>query len=229
MLHAVFEPNVIVNSLEQEKIETAVFIPMMWHALLATPNVEKRDFRHFKLGVYAMAAMNNQSLDKVRSIFGCVMHLGSGQTEFAPMACLFRDKSAAKFGWHHTGDIGLIDNQGQLLFIDRIKDTIKSGGENVSSQKVEQALELLDGIERAAAFGVSHPHWGEAVCACIISATLSEVDIPHIEAHCKAQLGKFEVPKAIFICETLPVTGTGKVRKVELRAQYKDVFSALNE
>jgi len=286
VLHAVFEPNVIVNSLEQEKIGTAVFIPMMWHALLATPNVEKRDFRHFKLGVYAMAAMNNQSLDKVRSIFGCVMHLGSGQTEFAPMACLFRDKSAtefsegnywgvpvcmveqaivdtqgnelangevgeiawrgphvmsgyymnehateeaAKFGWHHTGDIGLIDNQGQLLFIDRIKDTIKSGGENVSSQKVEQALELLDGIERAAAFGVSHPHWGEAVCACIISATLSEVDIPHIEAHCKAQLGKFEIPKAIFICETLPVTGTGKVRKVELRAQYKDVFSALNE
>ncbi|GGZ79042.1 class I adenylate-forming enzyme family protein [Paraglaciecola chathamensis] len=281
VLHAAFDPNIIVDSLEQEKIETAVFMPMMWHALLATPNVEQRDFKHFKLGVYSMAAMNSRSLEKVRKTFGCVMHLGSGQTEFAPVACMYRDKTptefsegnywgepvctgeqaiidkqgnelpngeageivwrgpqvmsgyykneqataeAGKFGWHHTGDIGLIDNQGQLLFIDRIKDTIKSGGENVSSQKVEQALELLEGIERAAAFGVSHPHWGEAVCACIISATLNESDIPQIEAHCKAQLGQFEVPKAIFICETLPVTGTGKIRKVELRAQYKDLF-----
>ncbi|GAC18336.1 class I adenylate-forming enzyme family protein [Paraglaciecola arctica] len=282
VLHAAFEPSLIINSIEQEQIETAVLLPMMWNALLATPDIEKRDFRKFKTGVYAMAAMNRQSLDKVRQAFGCVMHLGSGQTEFAPLACMYRDNTltefaegnywgvpvctaeqaildefgnelpngevgeivwrgpqvmsgyyknpeasdeAVRFGWHHTGDLGLIDNQGQLLFIDRIKDTIKSGGENVSSQKVEQILESLEGVERAAAFGISHPHWGEAVCVCMIIQSGAEMDKAEIELHCKAHLGKFEVPKAIFFCDSLPVTGTGKVRKVELRDQYRDIFA----
>ena len=284
VLNAAFEPNLIINSIEQEKIETAVFLPMMWNALLATPDIEKRDFSEFKTGVYAMAAMNRQNLDKVREAFGCVMHLGSGQTEFAPLACMYRDKAltefdagnywgvpvctveqaimdefgnelangevgeivwrgpqvmsryfknpdasdeAIRFGWHHTGDLGLIDNEGQLLFIDRKKDTIKSGGENVSSQKVEQLLESFEGIERAAAFGVSHPHWGEAVCVCVITQSGAELDTPEIELFCKAHLGKFEVPKAIFICDSLPMTGTGKIRKVELRHQYSDTFATV--
>lgn len=282
VLHAAFEPNFIINSIEQEKIETAVFLPMMWNALLATPEIEKRDFSEFKTGIYAMATMNRQSLDKVREAFACVMHLGSGQTEFAPLACIYRDKTptefdegnywgvpvcmaeqaimdefgnelpngevgeivwrgpqvmscyfknpeasddAVRFGWHHTGDLGLIDSEGQLLFIDRIKDTIKSGGENVSSQKVEQLLETFEGIARAAAFGVSHPYWGEAVCACIITQPGAELDTAKIELFCKANLGKFEVPKAIFIRDSLPMTGTGKIRKVELRQQYRDTFA----
>ncbi|WJG08074.1 class I adenylate-forming enzyme family protein [Aliiglaciecola sp. LCG003] len=282
VLHAAFDPKVIVNSIEQEKIQTAAFLPMMWNALLATPDIDKRDFSHFKTGIYAMAAMNSQNLDKVRDTFGCEMHLGSGQTEFAPVACIYRDNTptefaegnywgvpvctaeqavidefgnelpngqvgeiawrgpqvmsgyyknpeasdeATGFGWHHTGDLGLIDSKGQLLFIDRKKDTIKSGGENVSSQKVEQILESFKGVERAASFGVSHPHWGEAVCACVIAQSEVELDVAEIELFCKTQLGKFEVPKAIFICQTLPMTGTGKIRKVELRHQYSDIFA----
>ncbi|WP_339768256.1 AMP-binding protein [uncultured Paraglaciecola sp.] len=284
VLHAAFEPNLIINSIEQEKIETAVFLPMMWNALLATPDIEKRDFSAFKTGVYAMAAMSSHNLNNVRQTFGCVMHLGSGQTEFAPLACMYRDKTptefdegnywgvpvctteqaimdefgnelphgqvgeivwrgaqvmrgyfknadatdeAVQFGWHHTGDLGLIDSKGQLLFIDRKKDTIKSGGENVSSQKVEQVLESFDGVERAAAFGVSHAHWGEAVCVCVIARAGAELDMVAIESLCKVHLGKFEVPKAIFIRDSLPVTGTGKVRKIELRHQYADVFAQI--
>lgn len=282
VLHAAFEPSLIINSIEQEKIETALLLPMMWNALLATPDIEKRDFSGFKTGIYGMAAMNSQSLDKVRKAFGCVMHLGSGQTEFAPVACMYRDNAltefsegnywgvpvctveqaimdefgnelpngdvgeivwrgpqvmngyfknsdasdeAIRFGWHHTGDLGLIDSEGQLLFIDRIKDTIKSGGENVSSEKVEQVLESFEGVERAAAFGVNHSHWGEAVCVCIVSQTGIELDKVEIELYCKAHLGIFEIPKAIFFCDSLPVTGTGKVRKVELRDQYIDIFT----
>jgi long-chain acyl-CoA synthetase len=131
---------------------------------------------------------------------------------------------ASQFGWHHSGDLGLIDSEGQLLFIDRKKDTIKTGGENVSSQKVEQILESFEGVMQAAAFGVSHPRWSEAVCACVISTPNVELDIAEIEEYCKVHLGKFEVPKAIIICETLPMTGTGKIRKVELRDQYSDIF-----
>lgn len=281
VIHAAFEPRLILDSIEQEKVETAFFLPMMWNALLATPDIEKRDFSHFKTGLYAMASMDGKLLNKVRDVFGCEMHLGSGQTEFAPSACLYRDKSptefdtgnywgvpvctvdqaiideqgnelpqgkigeivwrgaqsmsgyfknpeasaeASQFGWHHSGDLGLIDSEGQLLFIDRKKDTIKTGGENVSSQKVEQILESFEGVMQAAAFGVSHPRWSEAVCACVIATPNVELDIAEIEEHCKVHLGKFEVPKAIIICETLPMTGTGKIRKVELRDQYSDIF-----
>ena len=135
---------------------------------------------------------------------------------------------ATQFGWHHTGDLGLIDSKGQLLFIDRKKDTIKSGGENVSSQKVEQILESFSGVQRAASFGVDHPHWGEAVCACVIAELETELDVTEIELFCKAQLGKFEVPKVIFICQSLPMTGTGKIRKTELRDQSSDIFAHLS-
>ena len=282
VIHAAFDPSVILDSIEQEKVDTALFPPMMWNALVATPGIEKRDLSSFKTGVYAMAAMDSQSLKRTREAFGCVMHLGIGQTEFAPLAGLYRDKSltefdegnywgvpactvdqaimddhgnelaagevgeivwrgaqvmsayfkdpqaskqASQFGWHHTGDLGLIDSEGQLLFIDRKKDTIKSGGENVSSQKVEQVLESFEGVMLAAAFGVSHPHWGEAVCACVIATPNVKLDVDEITKHCKAHLGKFEVPKLIMLRDTLPMTGTGKVRKVELRHQYSDIFS----
>jgi len=281
VIHGAFDPRSILDSIEQEKVEIAGFLPMMWNALLATPDVEKRDFSHFKMGIYAMSSMDGQILNRVRDVFGCLMHLGSGQTEFAPLACLYRDKSAtefdagnywgvpvctveqaiideqgnelpqgkvgeivwrgaqvmsgyfknqeasahaSQFGWHHSGDLGLIDSEGQLLFIDRKKDTIKTGGENVSSQKVEQVLESFEGVMQAAAFGVSHPHWGEAVCACVIAAPSVELDVAEIEKHCKAHLGKFEIPKTIILCETLPMTGTGKIRKVELRHQYRDIY-----
>lgn len=281
VIHGAFDPLLILDSIEQEKVDTAGFLPMMWNALLATPDIEKRNFSHFKTGIYAMASMDVQILNRVREVFGCLMHLGSGQTEFAPSACLYRDKSstefdegnywgvpvctvdqaiideqgnelpqgevgeivwrgaqamsgyfknpeasaqASQFGWHHSGDLGLIDNEGQLLFIDRKKDTIKSGGENVSSQKVEQILESFEGVMQAAAFGVSHPHWSEAVCACVIATPDVELNVSEIEQHCKAHLGKFEIPKAIFISQTLPMTSTGKIRKVELRHQYSDIF-----
>ena len=281
VLHAAFDPMLIVDSLEKEKVETSVLLPMMWNALMATPDFDKRDFSHFELAIYGMAPMSQQNRQQIRDAFGCKIHLGSGQTEFSPVSCLFKDgsstefeegnywgvplcfteqavidengnevaqgevgeivwrgpqvmngyfknptasESAYKYGWHHTGDLGFIDAEGQLMFIDRVKDTIKSGGENVSSQKVEQTLCLLPEIDAAAAIGVPHPHWGEAVCACVVGANLDEEALPAIVAFCKTKLGKFEVPKQIFICESLPMTSTGKVRKVELREQYREFF-----
>lgn len=282
VIHANFDPETILNCIEQEKIESASFLPMMWNALINTPSVSNRDFSYFKTGIYGMAPMDAHSLEKVRSLFNCVMHLGSGQTEFAPSACLYWDKSptehgegnywgtpvctvdqavideqgnelpqgeigeiawrgaqvmsgyyknpeasaeASQFGWHHSGDLGLIDNQGQLLFVDRKKDTIKSGGENVSSMKVEQALLSFDGVVQAAAFGLPHPHWSEAVCGCVIAAANCELKEEDIIAHCKQQLGRFETPKRVLVINAMPVTGTGKVRKVDLRQQYKDLFA----
>jgi len=282
VIHSSFDPAAALDAIEKDKVDNATLLPMMWNALTAYPGVEERDLSSFDLGIYAMAPMDAKSLQRVRDVFGCKMHLGSGQTEFAPAACLFLDKSptefgegnywgkpvatveqaviddegnevpqgeigeivwrgaqamsgyyknpeasaeASQFGWHHSGDLGLIDKEGQLLFVDRKKDTIKSGGENVSSMKVEQSLLSFGGIMQAAAFGVPHPHWGEAVCACVVPSGEKELDEEAIINHCKQELGGFEVPKKVFIAEALPMTGTGKVRKVELRQMHQNLFS----
>lgn len=282
IIHESFDPSQVLDSIEQDHVGSALFLPMMWHALLQHDSLEKRNLSSFDVGLYAMAPMDVGTLNKVRERFNCEMHLGSGQTEFAPSACLYRDKSptefgegnywgkpvatvdqailddegnecapgeigeicwrgaqamngyynnpeasaeASRFGWHHSGDLGLIDAEGQLLFLDRKKDTIKSGGENVSSMKVEQALLAFEGTIQAAAFAVPHPHWGEAVCACVVLQAEEENSEANIIAHCKTLLGNFEVPKRVIIVSSLPMTGTGKIRKVELRQQYSKLFA----
>ena len=131
---------------------------------------------------------------------------------------------AQQFGWHHSRDLGLIDSEGQLLFVDRKKDTIKSGGENVSSMKVEQALISHPNVIQAAAFAVPHPRWDEAVVACIQTNGSNKLSEEEVIEHCKKSLGGFETPKKIMSVDSFPMTGTGKVRKVDLRKEYSKLF-----
>jgi len=281
VLNAVFDPVAIVDALVSEKINALGMLPIMWKAMLQLPGIENSNFSSLTLGIYAMAPMDSDSLKKLRATFKCKFNLGSGQTEFTPIACIFDDGSATEhgagnywgeptiatdqailddlgnelppgevgeicwrgpqvmsgylknttatdevrqFGWHHSGDLGLIDNQGQLLFVDRKKDMIKSGGENVSSCKVEQVLLTHPGIAQAAAFALPHPHWTEAVCAAVQLTPGIELDEQSIISHCKELLGSFEVPKRIFVVESFPLTGTGKVKKNELREQFAATF-----
>ena len=76
-------------------------------------------------------------------------------------------EEARKFGWHHTGDLALIDENGEVLFLDRKKDMIKSGGENVASVKIEETLLAHPAVQNAAVVGLPHPQWGEAVSAFV--------------------------------------------------------------
>lgn len=134
--------------------------------------------------------------------------------------------AARKFGWHHTGDLALIDAHGEVLFIDRKKDMIKSGGENVASVKIEETLLAHPAVMNAAVVGLPHPQWGEAVSAFVKlkpGAQASEADI--IE-HCRTHLGGFQVPKLVRILDEMPMTATGKLRKVELRQKFTDHFAA---
>ncbi len=130
-----------------------------------------------------------------------------------------------KFGWHHSGDLGFIDACGELQFVDRKKDIIKSGGENVASAQVEEALLGHGGIAIAAAIGLPHPHWGEAVCAVVQPKPGVELDEAAVLEHCRGRLAGFQAPKRVMILEALPMTATGKIRKAELRVQYADLFS----
>lgn len=101
---------------------------------------------------------------------------------------------------------------------------VKSGGENVSSVKVESCLLGHSGIRTAAVFGVPHPQWNEAVVAAVCLAPGAVADEGELIRFCKQHLAPFEVPKKILICEDLPQTATGKLQKFRLRQQFGDVF-----
>ncbi|PZP93664.1 MAG: AMP-dependent synthetase [Variovorax paradoxus] len=132
------------------------------------------------------------------------------------------DESRAH-GWHHTGDLGLwVD--GQLMFRDRKKDMIKTGGENVPSIKIEAVLLGHPAVTNAAAVGLPHRRWIEAVTAFVVLKPGAQVDEAGLILHCKEHLGGFEVPKAIAIVDALPMTSTGKIQKHPLRERYQCMY-----
>ncbi len=126
------------------------------------------------------------------------------------------DKSR-EFGWHHSGDLGSFDEDGHLLFVDRKKDMIKTGGENVASIKVERAILEDSRVEQAAVVGLPDDKWIEAVTAFVVPKKGSDLTLDDVIAHCRKELGKFEVPKRVIFTESMPLTSTGKVRKNVLR------------
>jgi long-chain acyl-CoA synthetase len=136
-------------------------------------------------------------------------------------------EAARKFGWHHTGDLALIDAHGEVLFLDRKKDMIKSGGENVASVKIEETLLAHPAVANAAVVGLPHPQWGEAVSAFVKLKPGASADEAGIIEHCKQHLGGFQVPKLVRIVEEMPMTATGKLRKVELRNEFADYFATV--
>ncbi len=134
-------------------------------------------------------------------------------------------KQSRRFGWHHTGDIGYWDEDRQLVFVDRKKDIIKTGGENVASIKVEQVLLNHEKVANAVAIGIPHEHWHEAVTAVIVKHPKVELTQEEVINYCKEHLSGFEIPKAVVFVEELPMTTTGKIQKNILRTEYEDYYT----
>ena len=122
-------------------------------------------------------------------------------------------------GWFHTGDLGYVDDEAYLFLVDRAKDMIVSGGENVYSTEVEEALYSHPAVLEAAVFGVPDERWGEAVHAVVVlRAPMQAADLI---AHCRGLIAGYKVPKVIDVwTEPLPKSGAGKILKRELRAPY---------
>jgi long-chain acyl-CoA synthetase len=133
-------------------------------------------------------------------------------------------EQARAFGWHHSGDIGYIDEDNQLRFVDRKKDIVKSGGENVSSVKVEEAILAMEAIANVGVIGLPHEYWGEAVTAFVSVRPGFELSEEQVITHCKKELGRFEVPKKVLVINQLPMTATGQIKKHMLRHQYEGVY-----
>ncbi|GAA1316672.1 long-chain fatty acid--CoA ligase [Leucobacter albus] len=137
------------------------------------------------------------------------------------------DANAESFrdGWFFTGDLARIDADGFYFLVDRKKDMVISGGENVYPIEVEQVLHTHDGITDVSVIGTPHDYWGEAVTAIIVSggASNSEDLAASLDKHARTHLAGFKVPRRYFVVEALPLTATGKVRKVELREWVKEL------
>lgn len=274
-----FEPQTVLDAIEQHRATHMMLLPMMWGALVAALEGSSRDVSSVKRAVYAMAPMGRDLLDRVDAAFpNAAVVLGSGQTEVVPATVLQwpehrhsapeswgpsvptvltrcmdidgafvapdetgeivyrgphvssgywnnRDANTAAFahGWFHSGDIGHVDPAQVVWFTDRLKDIIKTGGENVSSVDVERVVTSTPGVLESSIVGVPDAHWGEAVCAAVVpDGTVDETELPErVIAHAKQNLAGFQVPKKVVVVAELPKTATGKTRKNELRDQFR--------
>jgi long-chain acyl-CoA synthetase len=126
-----------------------------------------------------------------------------------------------KDGAYWTGDLGYMDDHGYVFLVDRSKDMIVSGGENVYCTEVEEVLYQHPAILEAAVFGVPDDKWGEAVWAVIVLRKGNDIDSALIIEFCRKRIAGYKVPKGVDIqSEPLPKSGPGKVLKRELRAPY---------
>jgi acyl-CoA synthetase (AMP-forming)/AMP-acid ligase II len=125
--------------------------------------------------------------------------------------------AALKGGWYHTGDAGFRDTDGLLYIVDRVKDMIVSGGENVYSSEVEQALVKHPAVAMTAVVGAPDPRWGEKVVAVVVLRPGAKATAEELSLHCRGLIAGYKVPKEIAFAEALPISATGKVLKRVLR------------
>ena len=272
-----FEPGLVMDIMEKDGLNLTFGLPIMYRAMVNHPAIHDHNWENLKACIFAMAPMDQNTLETGIDIFKAEFMLGTGQTECFPPTNMFhasaypekqgnywgksnlaldtavmdhrgnllgpgeigeivwrgpvvmegyyKDEEATaesrEFGWHHSGDLGCFDDDGQLLFVDRKKDMIKTGGENVASIKVERAILEDSRVDQAAVVGLPDDRWTEAVTAFVVPVKDSGLTEGDVIERCRAALGKFEVPKQVILTDSLPLTSTGKVRKNILRSGSK--------
>lgn len=128
---------------------------------------------------------------------------------------------ALRAGWMHSGDLGWLDEDGFLFLAGRLKDMIKTGGENVFAIEVENVIAEIPGVAECAVIGAPDPQWGETVLALIVPRAGAEVDGQAVIAFCRERLAPYKCPRRVEIrTEPLPLSSAGKILKRQLRAPY---------
>ena len=128
---------------------------------------------------------------------------------------------ALRGGWYRTGDGGYMDEEGFLYIVDRLKDMIITGGENVYSAEVENAIAVLDGVAEVAVIGIPDETWGEAVHAVVVPRAGRSLTADQVITHCHTLIAGFKCPRSVAIRnEPMPISGAGKILKTVLREPY---------
>ena len=136
-----------------------------------------------------------------------------------------RTHAAFEGGWFHSGDLATIDGEGYITVVDRKKDMIKTGGENVASREVEEAIYRLPQVSEVAVIGIPHPRWVEAVVAVVVVKTSQSLTEAEVLSHCAEHIASFKMPKRVVFANTLPKNPSGKLLKRELRQSYAALFA----
>ena len=129
-------------------------------------------------------------------------------------------KAALRNGWMHTGDGGRMDDDGYLFIVDRMKDMIVTGGENVYSAEVESAIARHPAVAACAVIGIPSDQWGEAVHAVVVLKANAIATSDELSKHCREHIAGYKCPRSIEFRDALPTTGAGKVMKNELRKPF---------
>lgn len=133
-----------------------------------------------------------------------------------------KTEEAMKGGWFHSGDIGIMDEDRYITVADRKKDMIKTGGENVATREVEDAVYLDKRVQEVAVIGLPDPKWVEIVTAVIVLKPGETMTAQEMMDHCRKNLAPFKCPKKVVFVDALPKTPTGKILKREMRISMKD-------
>jgi len=123
-------------------------------------------------------------------------------------------------GWCYTGDVGLFDEDGMLYLVDRKKDVIISGGENIYSREVEDAILSNKAISECAVIGLADEKWGESVCAVVVMREGEQLSEADVIGHCQTMIASYKKPRTVIFADSIPKMPTGKIDKVSLRKLY---------
>jgi fatty-acyl-CoA synthase len=134
-----------------------------------------------------------------------------------------------KDGWFRTGDVARVDEHGFIQLTDRVADMIKSGGEWICSQEIENALMGHPAVREAAVIGVPHPKWSERPLAVVVFKPDATAELEQLREHLAAKFPKFWLPDAVEVVEAIPRTSAGKFKKTELRETFKDRYQRAND
>ncbi|GAB6144850.1 hypothetical protein JCM12294_22880 [Desulfocicer niacini] len=129
-------------------------------------------------------------------------------------------EEAIKGGFFYTGDLATVDSQGYVLIVDRAKDIIISGGENISSVEIENVIYKHPQVLECAVIAVADDKWGEVPAALVVLKQNADLSEQELSVFCREKLAKFKLPRQITFISELPKTGSGKILKNRLRAQY---------
>ena len=127
---------------------------------------------------------------------------------------------ALRGGWLHTGDLATVDEEGYILIVDRIKDMVLSGGENIATAEIERVLNAHPAVLESAVIAVPDPQWGEVAKALVTLRPEQTATEEELLTHCRRHLAGFKAPKSVEFCDLLPKGGTGKILKRALREPY---------
>ena len=245
-----FIPILVLELIEKEKITQFFGAPVMYSFMMSVPDFDKYDLssvRYYGYGAAPMAAEAvRRMIEKFKTDqFFCLCGLteggpggvalypedqirkaGAGGKYIVNMETRLVDPEATaetiKDGWVHTGDLGTMDDEGYITLVDRAKDMIITGGGNVYSKEVEDAIFENPAIADAVIIGVPHVEWGETVMAVVVLQEGRSLSLEDLREFLKPRIADYKIPRLLEVVKALPRNVSGKVLKFKMREEFKD-------